>query len=313
MLTEWESQSRKACPLCESTDKPQSWKFGLLRCSRCLMIFDEAIWNEYSNHELNGKFFEGESSDRSDRWTTYFEKMNNARTLASLKAFELRKSSRLLEIGVGSGSLLNAAREVGFSVKGCDLSSAVCRRVSEQHSIEMHCGTLASLPTVEQFDVIIVNHVLEHMNEPVTFLTTVKERLAPRGIVRIAVPNVASWDANLKGWNSYEPYHLLYFTPCTGRELLERAGLRIIKSSTHESFSGWYLAILRTVLGHTTAVVRSRHKQLNERRLCVGSALELGHRLAMVTFGVVTLPLRLIQARLKKGDEIVFLASNEVK
>ena len=57
-----------------------------------------------------------------------------------------------------------------------------------------------------------MHHLLEHVADPVALLQDARARLKPGGALQLAVPNIRSWEARLRGWNSYEPYHLLYFT-----------------------------------------------------------------------------------------------------
>ena len=54
----------------------------------------------------------------SSFWVVLFEKRNNRKTLSRL-AQAKPLGLRLLEIGVGSGSFLNAARSEGYDVMGC--------------------------------------------------------------------------------------------------------------------------------------------------------------------------------------------------
>jgi SAM-dependent methyltransferase len=105
-------------------------------------------------------------------------------------------SSRLLEIGVGSGRFLDAARAAGFDVMGCDLSPAVCHRVERQLGVPVHCGPVASLPKAA-FGVVAMHHVLEHAEDPIGFLRSVREVLRRGGVVDPAVPNAGGWEVQL--------------------------------------------------------------------------------------------------------------------
>lgn len=86
---------------------------------------------------------------------------------------------RLLEIGVGSGSFLNSARRRGYEVMGCDLSAPICKHVRQAYGILMHGKTLVTLTGENRFDVVVMNHVLEHVNQPIALLKEVRRLLAP--------------------------------------------------------------------------------------------------------------------------------------
>ena len=121
--------------------------------------------------------------------------MNNRRTLKRLFYAGNTARGRLLEVGVGSGSLLTAARTQGYSSSGCDLSAAACRRIGRTAGISVYCGPLQSFPGDDLFDVIVMNHLLEHVADPVALLNAARRRLRSGGLLHLAVPNVGSWEA----------------------------------------------------------------------------------------------------------------------
>jgi 2-polyprenyl-3-methyl-5-hydroxy-6-metoxy-1,4-benzoquinol methylase len=188
---------------------------------------------------------------------------------------------------------------------GCDLSKTICKHVQRKYAVPIHCGYVTELDARPQFDIVVMNHVLEHVADPVGFLRDIQRRIKPGGVLHIAVPNVASWSARLSGWASYEPYHLMYFTPATLRRTVEQAGFVVEWQMTHESFSGWFLATLRTLLKTHQSQASVRTATRDARGI---SLVEHAYRFTMVSIGVITFPLRFIQGRLGKGDEIVLIA-----
>lgn len=291
------------CPLCGHTEYGD-WRFGLLRCRKCEFIVAESVWRMAANEQLNeGSFGDAYEPVRSF-WVRMFEAWNNRRTMSRLPG----AGGELLEIGVGSGSFLAYARARGYSPMGCDLSSAVCGKVERSTGIRIHCGHVGTLPEGQLFDVVVMNHVLEHVCDPVEFLKSVRSHLKPNGTLHLAVPNAGSWGACLPGWISYEPYHLLYFTPETVRLAVEKAGFEISRLATHESFSGWFLAVLHTMLGKSLSTRTTRDQVSvpgHSTRI-----VEHFYRLFMVAAGLVSLPLRRLQEYLERGDELILLAEN---
>lgn len=306
----------RVCPLCQGRDF-LPFKLGLVQCANCRIVVSPAIFEPQANEQRNEEWFGEDYKSNRSFWLTLFEEWNNRKTLGRLDRAK-PSGSRLLEIGVGSGAFLNAAREKGFEVLGCDLSDAICKRIRNAHGIEMHCGPLANLGggSEERFDVVVMNHVLEHVQQPIDFLKEVCRLLAPGGVAHIAVPNLACWEARFRGWTSFEPYHLIYFTPETLRQTATGSGFEVDTITTHDSFSGWFLALLRTTLGvnrQEGAVSRpveslaTRGK--NPRRVWV----EHPYRTAMVVSGVGLWPLRWLQALLDRGDEVICIARKPQK
>lgn len=291
-----------ACPACGGT----AWRpaqHELVACEACALVCDTAVWSGASYAErITDDAFGDDFVGRIDRWQQRFEAAIARRTWRRI-APHLPAHPQWLEVGVGSGTLLAYAAGRGASVSGCDLSAAVCRHVRATHGVAMVHGPVSALPVAACFDVVVMNHVLEHTGDPVAVLQQIRSRLRPGGIVHIAVPNVASWNARFAGWTSYVPYHLVYFTPDTLRRAVEQAGLTVVKAETCEPFSGWFLTLLRSVLGAANTSRSQRHS-----RGADGSVSRALYRAAMVLFGTMTAPLRMLQAWLGRGEELIVVA-----
>jgi 2-polyprenyl-3-methyl-5-hydroxy-6-metoxy-1,4-benzoquinol methylase len=268
------------------------------------------VWQPVAHEQLNEASFGGDDEPVRSFWVRMFETLNNRRTMRRLPAAIGSGGGHLLEIGVGSGSFLAYAQAHGYIPPGCDLSPMICRRVAQNTGIAMHCGSLDSLSTEQRFDVVVMNHVLEHVSDPVVLLKAVRARLKPNGVLHLAVPNAGAWEARLPGWNSYEPYHLLYFTPRTIRLAAEKSGFTIQHLTTRESFSGWFLAILRTLWGKSPSRQSSEESSASITQST--SFVEHAYRVGMVAGGVLTFPFRRLQELLGKGDEVILVASHGI-
>ena len=259
-------------------------------------------------------FGEGYEQRKSSFWVHWFEVWNNRKTLGRLTSWSVT-GNRLLEIGVGSGSFLKAAQEHGYDVMGCDLSPPICKRVENEHGILMYCGPLASLKSDGHFDVVVMNHVLEHVQQPTKLLEDVMRLLVPGGILHIAVPNIACWEARLSGWTSYEPYHLIYFDQKTLTKSVKEAGFSLDYIITHDSFSGWFLALLRTVLGVNRkqgALAGPNDLPADRATKRRSGLVEHSYRIAMILSGGGLLPLRWLQGKLGYGDEVICSAHKPI-
>lgn len=302
----------RCCPLCGGLAfKP--YRLGLLRCESCQLVLSPSIWQPQANEQMEDEWF-GESYEarKSSVWVEWFEAWSNRETLARLDLAPVsQQGKRLLEIGVGSGSFLKVAKIKGFAVMGCDLSVPLCRHVEQESGIEMHCGYLSDLPGEGRFDVVVMNHVLEHVQHPVEFLQDVFRLLVPGGVLHIAVPNIDCWEAHLPGWTSYEPYHLTYFNRQTLQGALTSASFATVRCLTSDSFSGWFLAVLRTALGFNRehgAVTRPVAVPASRAYAPRTNVVEHAYRLAMVLAGGWLWPLRSLQGKLGYGDELVCIA-----
>ena len=108
----------------------------------------------------------------------------------------LPRSSKILEIGCGSGYHLDRLREAGFShVRGIDISEAfvaLCKQkgldVARESAYDVSPNTFG-----ERFDVVILHDVIEHLERIDSALSRAFDLLLPGGRVYIVVPVYDSW------------------------------------------------------------------------------------------------------------------------
>jgi len=108
-----------------------------------------------------------------------------ARTLASLlKA----KEGAVLDVGTGTGYLLAAFAEElpRFDIVGHDLNNEKEEFIRANGATDFYAGSLENIP--KTFDLITLNHVLEHLADPVTVLKQASALLKPDGYLAVVVP-----------------------------------------------------------------------------------------------------------------------------
>ncbi|HLK35567.1 MAG TPA: class I SAM-dependent methyltransferase [Polyangiaceae bacterium] len=298
-----ESRVTLSCPVCGATSY-RGFRFGLSVCTKCNLVVDpEAIAASEAQSLLQEDWFDVPDAAHSG-WVRLFEAWNNRRTMARIRRHR-PAPARVLECGIGSGSLLVAMREAGYEVHGCDLSPRVAEYVRGSFGIDVTTGDPSTIRE-GGFDVVVMNHVLEHSARPRDMLASVVRRTSPGAVFHLAVPNVASWDAHLPGWTSYEPYHLIYFSPETLGAVAAQVGLHALELTTFEPFSGWSLALLRTALRSRSrgSPGRSDGPRTFERSAAVQNA----YRITTLAVGGALYPLRRTQAALGAGEEVILIA-----
>ena len=158
---------------------------------------------------------------------------------------DTRPGRRLLDVGAGEGTLLQVAAQRGWSPVGIDVARDMVQHVQQTLGLPMHHGTLEEVPLEPRsFDAVILNHVLEHVRDPVHTLRRIATLLDPGGVVRVEVPNLASLSSRLKSaqsrlgfkshpWKHYSvEHHFWFFTPGTLAATFRSAGLEVVRLST---------------------------------------------------------------------------------
>lgn len=221
-----------------------------------------------------------------------------------------KAGGRLLDIGCGGGDLLAEARAAGYEGVGLDDSIVLVAHARQRHGLEAHCGDPASFKPSAPFEIVVMSHVLEHVVRPLQMLESVRTFLAPGGILYVATPNIASWQARFAGWASYEPYHFVYFSPSTLTRALEQTGFRVLDLHTWEPLSGWLNTALRGWFGvgysRVRLAVQGDPRGIYRVRYLLARAI-LG--VVRVGSGVLLTPVRMFQESQLKGEELICLAT----
>jgi 2-polyprenyl-3-methyl-5-hydroxy-6-metoxy-1,4-benzoquinol methylase len=254
-------------------------------------------------------FFSDGFAARHSIWQARFDQWKARQTIRRLHRFV--RAGRLLEVGIGSGVFLNAANLAGFNCMGIEASSHIADHVRRTYKLPVVQGYLedfSSATPQARFDIIVMNHVLEHMPDPKAMLHRASALLNKGGILHISVPNIAAWEAKLPGWTSYEPYHLYYFSRATLLPLLKNDKLRPVLVETVEPFSGWFNALTRTIMGVSYQRIRmpESSKRTGWRPVALNAA-----NLCRIGLGAMTWPFRYLQAMVNRGEELVAVATKE--
>lgn len=139
-------------------------------------------------------------------------------------------AGKLLDVGCGNGQQTSWMVKHGWDVYGNDIAPAACK-YAESAGLEIFCGDLdkASYRS-DFFDVVIVNHVLEHVHSPTQLLAECHRILKKGGLLIMGVPNFGAFKAQLFGpyWSGLDaPRHLNHFTLSTLKKITISAGFEI--------------------------------------------------------------------------------------
>ncbi|MBK7391771.1 MAG: class I SAM-dependent methyltransferase [Chloracidobacterium sp.] len=146
----------------------------------------------------------------------------------------------LLDIGCGSGALLVHAKKQGWSVCGTEHEPSAVEKLAA-YGIPCFTGDLDEPDLLAmRFDLIHMNHVLEHVESPLRVLKVIGNLLKEDGLAIIEVPNEFSALTQrlrrilkLDG-SSVTTYfqHEWYFTPQSLRDICEKANLSVMALNT---------------------------------------------------------------------------------
>lgn len=164
-------------------------------------------------------------------------------------------SGRLLEIGCGSGRMLQQFQRLGWQCEGIDLDPEAVRNANRK-GLEVHEGELCAQRYPDNyFDAVVMSHVIEHVYDPKGLLAECRRVLKPSGRLVLVTPNLDSLGHRLyrEHWRGLEcPRHLHLFTASLLAKVAESVGFRCSSFGTTIGGAHWILRSSRQIKARAT-------------------------------------------------------------
>lgn len=109
---------------------------------------------------------------------------------------------KIIDIGCGNGKLLKMMSECGFKyLYGADpyIKNEINYKINENNSIKIYKSDIFDIN--DKYDIIMLNHSLEHMPRQNDVLKKISNLLNDNGICIIRIPTVSSY-----AWSKYKEY-----------------------------------------------------------------------------------------------------------
>lgn len=216
-------------------------------CKNCALVYMNPQLDESELHNLYSTTY---ASTRSDL-------PSERKLLSKERLGDLDSPRTVLDIGCGAGSLLNAFSKRGWNTCGIEPTPHWAKFVRQRYGLKVTAGFLetANLPDC-YFDLVTLNHTLEHLANPTQALLTIRNSLKDEGMIYIDVPNVFK----PIGPKFFEAPHLYYFSLNTLSLLLEKTGFELRAwASEHRKLRRLDIWVLAKKVDMRWGSSRSRH------------------------------------------------------
>ena len=197
----------------------------MLRCSDCHCYLPDYFTHWEKSPLLTSQLELHEALWGQETEKTYLQGRDDLRELVQYLLQPLADQSvvRVLELGSGRGWLSAAFKHWGCEVVAVEPSKILAEKASLIFSMETEFVNLSArdylLQCKEEFDLIVMWHVLEHIDNPLEIISMARNRLSTDGAIAIQTP------LPLKDY--VFPEHLFFPAPQTYRFLADRLKLPI--------------------------------------------------------------------------------------
>jgi 2-polyprenyl-3-methyl-5-hydroxy-6-metoxy-1,4-benzoquinol methylase len=191
------------------------------------------------------------SQERYDSYYSYLSKYSDVRTSSgagtsaedtqrlhdtatAIADFEVNTGIRLLDVGCGSGGLLDVLKAQGFTnLTGMD-PSAQCAAIVRGRTHLCQVGSLTQpLPGSEVFQALVLSHVLEHIRDLQPAMRSVRRLLSSDGWFYVEVPDALRYhECIVAPFQDFNLEHINHFTAHSLAILLVSEGFEVVSSGS---------------------------------------------------------------------------------
>lgn len=272
------------CPLCNSTAKllelnhpgyEENTKFEIYLCIKCdsqfalpfvndtKFIYDLIYrnqqnvpgYNRYWHLSRNIKFKKDPLKYLADKEETYWavkEVINSVKN----------KDIKILEVGSGLGYLTYALNQANFNTIGIDISKeAVDNAISNFGNYYENKDVFDYSEKMRgKYDIIILTEVIEHIHNPLEFITTLKKMINKDGKIIVTTPNKSIFPKEVIWDTELPPVHWWWFSETSFLYMANELGMDVKFVNFSRYYSNKFrISNIKNIInsGYRTSIINS--------------------------------------------------------
>lgn len=251
------------CPACNGsnssifTDRPRDLEYfvtrsapaKIMQCMNCSSLY-QTPWPQLS--ETNS-FYPDDYQNYQRADVPLLSDLLSLFVRRAAKSFALRVGlqKRILDFGCGDGSFLRALAALGAEQLVGYEPHHRQYVTKDDVGVPIH-ESLEELIKAGPFDVVRMNHVIEHLSDLDGTMKLLSQILRPDGLVFVQTPNPASGTCKIFGryWGPlHYPYHTILFTPKGMKDAAKRWDLIVDSVAGAMMPTGWSMSIENLIKG----------------------------------------------------------------
>lgn len=225
------------CPVCKSESARKSWRYKELLIFECLDCDLQFVYPmqaaplEYYQANCKGVVSVASYDSIHPGYQFTIKKIREV-TRCHLSPDQ----RRVIDVACGPGFLLIDLQRDGFDCLGIDFNPDVVRVANERFQVPAKVARVEDLTALDKrFDLALLVHVLEHVEDPLGLLKNIRQILNPAGVLVVEVPNRKWFSLSHslgKGTCSegdYPPHHITFWSLTALTRALELSGYSVLE------------------------------------------------------------------------------------
>lgn len=230
---------------CHDYEYSVQGKFKIIKCKSCGLI---SLYPIPSLQELI-EYYPDSYHSYNTPVSSITKKLNYLTLRKRAENYKKLIGSRgnILDVGCADGHHFDILNKFGnWKFTGIEFNDKVAE-IGRKAGREIYTDTLENHNfDGRTFDLIIMNHLLEHVIDPVETLNAANRLLNPSGYLVGEIPNIKSLDYFVfrKYWGGLHiPRHIYFFNPITLSKLMERCSFNIRNINFELDTGHWALSV----------------------------------------------------------------------
>ena len=224
------------CPICSSGApqvlKERRWEYKIYQCTECGVEYASPLKSVPIDDPRIKKCYQRRLELAGDYLGWAHREFSKTKIL--------KRDSKILEIGCGTGDFINFLNAQNIFAVGVDLDPeaiSIGRKFWRLNNIYfMSAADYFEKNHGDRFDIICLFAVLEHLEDPSSVIEEIKKYLDPNGYIVVEIPNTGSplnkIYRKLTKYVDYPPDHLTRWTQNSLKRFLINHGFRIVYVKT---------------------------------------------------------------------------------
>ena len=218
--------------------KGKPYRRHYLLCKNCchfLSQYEFSLKNLYSDEYMESTYGEKIFKTFNRIINLPKKKSDNAQRIKRIEKFVKQKLNKkkitLLDIGSGLGVFPHSVKKIGWKCFALDPDKRAVQHINKNLGIKAFHKDFLKVNKIEKnnFDVITLNKVLEHVEKPIIMLKKANKFLNNNGLIYIEVPDGTEASKVSKTREEFGVDHIHVFSMRSLSLMVKNAGFKILK------------------------------------------------------------------------------------